>query len=254
MITADVLMQSINPDRNITTTVLNASVELNHENWPLFHHFVRLLTDPFVYIHHVELSPQQVVLNVLAGAINQIRGRLQCDEFTFNLEGNVEKFIGWIKEHVLCKKIQIDYRYSFHNKEMRYSNDVLIATTKSSKQFLDLLVTGARCTSVIKIEHYDLYNVVVDFIQKFIDLKSCDENQMIESVRGNISSRSVEGIKRTYAKFIVKEERNKDNRSAEQVFEFVNKDMGKKLTTKIYLRFPLYYNHALPFSLTIKNL
>ncbi|KAI1695576.1 hypothetical protein DdX_19514 [Ditylenchus destructor] len=58
------------------TTVFHAEAELNHENWPLFQHFVRLIADPFIYIHHMELTYQNDVLNLLDGAINSDR-RLQ---------------------------------------------------------------------------------------------------------------------------------------------------------------------------------
>ncbi|KAI1703433.1 hypothetical protein Ddc_16541 [Ditylenchus destructor] len=44
-------------------TVLNAYAELNHQNWPLFQHFVRLITDPFIYICTLELTDQNDVLN-----------------------------------------------------------------------------------------------------------------------------------------------------------------------------------------------
>ncbi|KAI1692315.1 hypothetical protein DdX_21325 [Ditylenchus destructor] len=65
-----------NREWNDGTTVLYAQVEVNHENWPVFQHFVRLATDPFIYIDCMALTYQTDVLNLLAGAINS--DRLQC--------------------------------------------------------------------------------------------------------------------------------------------------------------------------------
>ncbi|KAI1699635.1 serpentine type 7TM GPCR chemoreceptor srd domain-containing protein [Ditylenchus destructor] len=69
--------ESDSPPINITTSVFLARLELSHENWPVFQHFVRLLTDPFIYINNLELVPQIDVLNLLAGAIKSDRNRLQ---------------------------------------------------------------------------------------------------------------------------------------------------------------------------------
>ncbi|KAI1704434.1 hypothetical protein DdX_14302 [Ditylenchus destructor] len=41
-----------NPEhcQDIATAVLHARTELKDDNWPLFQHFIRLLTDPFIHI------------------------------------------------------------------------------------------------------------------------------------------------------------------------------------------------------------
>ncbi|KAI1699271.1 hypothetical protein Ddc_18638 [Ditylenchus destructor] len=56
---------AIFPDR---MTVFNAHAELNNENWPLFQHFVRLITDPFIYVGRMELTHQNDVLNLCRGS------------------------------------------------------------------------------------------------------------------------------------------------------------------------------------------
>ncbi|KAI1690532.1 hypothetical protein Ddc_24877 [Ditylenchus destructor] len=53
---------------------------------------------------------------------------------------------------------------------------------------------------------------------------------MVESIRSKyFSPEIVEVLKRKYAKFFVKEEINEDKDCTEQVFEFTNIDVGKKL-------------------------
>ncbi|KAI1693764.1 hypothetical protein Ddc_22544 [Ditylenchus destructor] len=79
-----------------------ASIELNHENWPVFQHFFRILTDPFVYIRGMELSTQNDALNLLTGAINPDYGRLKCHTLSnfMNLKSSDEdKVVGFIECH-----------------------------------------------------------------------------------------------------------------------------------------------------------
>ncbi|KAI1697198.1 hypothetical protein DdX_18630 [Ditylenchus destructor] len=122
--------------------------KLNHETWPLFQHFFRLLMDPFVYIPFMKLTPQKDFVNLLAGAIKSDCSRLQCKELEFDITGDVPNFIIWAKNHIFCDEILIEYAASNHN-------EVLI----------DLLVTGAQCTSVINTCYYDSSKVIVDFVQ-----------------------------------------------------------------------------------------
>ncbi|KAI1694712.1 hypothetical protein Ddc_21874 [Ditylenchus destructor] len=201
------------------TTVFSATVELNHENWPVFQHFVRLVTDPFIYIRCLCLIYQNDVLNELAGAINSDHDHLQCEQLNFDFKGNSQKSITWIKNHARCNNLSI------------YSEGDL----NQNEAFLDFLVTGANCTSSIHIFDRDLLKVVTDFVQKFKDLKNSSEIQLVETINGAIEGQSVELFKRDYAKFIVKEERHEDDDSTEQVFEFVNVDIGKKLQLTAYI-------------------
>ncbi|KAI1703436.1 hypothetical protein Ddc_16544 [Ditylenchus destructor] len=140
-----------------------ASIELSHENWPVFQHFFRILTDPFVYIRGMELSTQNDALNLLTGAINPNYGRLKCHTLTVRLEDNMQNFISWIKGHVHCYKIDI-INYSGLNHD---------------DEFLDLFMTGANCTSQIDLKFYDPCKVIGDFVQKFMDLKSGDEDKVV---------------------------------------------------------------------------
>ncbi|KAI1690428.1 hypothetical protein Ddc_24949 [Ditylenchus destructor] len=83
-----------------------------------------------------------------------------------------------------------------------------------------------------------------------MDLKNSDESQLVEAIDGYFKGQAVELFKRDYADFLVKEERNEDDDSTEQVFEFVNNDIGKKLqlTVKTYESIMSY------FSIKINNL
>ncbi|KAI1693041.1 hypothetical protein DdX_20878 [Ditylenchus destructor] len=178
-----------------STTVFHALIKLNHKHWPLFQHLVRLLTDPFVYINFMRLTPQKDFVNLLAGAINSDRSRLQCKRLKFSLDGNVPKFINWAKNNTFCDEILIEDVALNHDEEL-----------------LDLLVTGAQCTSVINTGYYDSSKVIVDFVQKFLDIKSSDEYQAVESIQGKIEGREViEVLKRNHTKFVVKEERDEED-------------------------------------------
>ncbi|KAI1694273.1 hypothetical protein Ddc_22218 [Ditylenchus destructor] len=215
-----------------TTSVFSAHVELNHENWPAFQHFVRLATDPFIYIGCVRLTYQNDVLNLLAGAINSDHDRLQCKELNFNLKGNSQKSITWIKNHVRCNKLYIFGKGDLNQDEA----------------FLDFFVTGANCTPSIDISYRDLSKVVTDFVQKFMDLKNSGESQLVEAIKGYFVTRAVELFKRDHARFIVKED--KDDRCATHIFEFVNADIKKKLQLTTVNRGYLGIN----FSIKINNL
>ncbi|KAI1694901.1 hypothetical protein Ddc_21701 [Ditylenchus destructor] len=200
-----------------------ACANLVYEYWPLFEYFVRLLTDPFVFIRSLELIPQNEFLNLLATTVGPDQNRLQCKELTFNLEGNVKKYLNWIQNHVRCGKFIInDNTSSIYNEEL-----------------IRLFATGARCTSVIEtsLSQYNLPKVVIiGLVQKFIDLKNGDECQIVEYIQCIISKRSAEMLKRDYCEFIVKEE--KDD-STEHVFEFTNNNIRKKLllTTTTDIRY-----------------
>ncbi|KAI1713291.1 hypothetical protein Ddc_12052 [Ditylenchus destructor] len=199
--------------------VLFARAEVNHENWPLFQHFVRLLSDPFVCIEALCLSSQNDVLNLLAGAINPDHGRLRCKRLYFEPHGNIQKFISWIKDHICCNEFNVwtECTDSNHDQEL-----------------LNFFLTGAHCTSVVDVDLYDTSGVVVDFVKKFWDFKKCDEYQLVQSIETLIvdndkGSRDAEVLKREYQQFIVKEEHDEDDNSTTYVFEFNNEDIEKKL-------------------------
>ncbi|KAI1706331.1 hypothetical protein Ddc_15343 [Ditylenchus destructor] len=229
-----------------TTTVFSARMELNHNNWPLFQHFVRLLTDPFICIRFMKFIFQIDVLNLLAGAINLDHNRLQCKVLFVNLDCNMQEFMCWIKEHVRCDKFRIDDG----------------SDSSCDEELLDFFMTGGHCTPKIEIKCYDISKVIFDFVQKFMDLKSCDEKQMVECIRGDIfrpsvvdcdelfSREIVEALKHGYAEFIVTEERN-ENDSTEQDFVLTNSNIGKKLQLTITTILGHRFSN---FSLKIENL
>ncbi|KAI1690980.1 hypothetical protein Ddc_24543 [Ditylenchus destructor] len=185
---------------DITTIVLRAHVELKDKTWPLFQHFIRLLVDPFV---------------LLAGAMNPDRDRLQCKQLNIRFNGDTQKFIVWIKDHVRCDEFEI-----YVNSDSNYDEELL-----------DLFLTGAPCTSAINVKYYDLSKVIVDLVQKFMGLKNRDEYQVVESIRGNVEDRGiVEELKRNCAEFIAEEEQYEEGSGTRQIIGFINNDIEKKLT------------------------
>ncbi|KAI1696570.1 hypothetical protein Ddc_20289 [Ditylenchus destructor] len=200
---------SANAAYNGSMNVFYAQTRLNHKNWPLFQHFVRLLMDPFIYIRSLKLISQRDVLNLLAGATDPDHSRLRCEKLKLDLEGNVPKFISWIKDNVRCVEFRmIGYRISNYDEEL-----------------LDLFMSGAHCTSTISM-NYSIGGVstkiVVDLVQKFMDLKSSDECQMVESIRAVTRSTVVFELDHQISL-------TNDEHGTERVFEFVNNDVGKKL-------------------------
>ncbi|KAI1696337.1 hypothetical protein DdX_19091 [Ditylenchus destructor] len=204
---------------NDVTTVFSAEAKVNHESWPVFQHFVRLATDPFIYIDCMELNPQNDVLNLLAGAINS--DRLECKELSFTLNGNNQKSITWAKNHVRCNQFSIYGR----------------ADLNQDEAFLDFLLTGAHCTPSIKISYRDISKAMDKFLQKFMNLKNADECQFVEAIEGNFKYRAAELFMHDYAEFL--------NVSSEQ---FVNYKIGKKL------QFTVEDHTYFRFSIKISNL
>ncbi|KAI1692907.1 hypothetical protein Ddc_23264 [Ditylenchus destructor] len=224
-------------------SVLFACAELNHDNWPVFQHFVRLVTDPFIYIDCMALPYQIDVFNLLAGAFTSDQDRLQCRKLIFTLNGNCQKFITWTKNHVRCNKICI----------------IGGSDLNQDEAFLDFFVTGGYCTSKVSVNFYDLSKAMVDFVQKFLDLENCDECQCVQSIESNqfVKDEDIKVLKKDFAKFIVKEERYENDGITTYVFEFNNDEIGKKLqlTAKtVYGVDDFWLSGAPEFSLKIKNL
>ncbi|KAI1692023.1 BTB/POZ domain-containing protein [Ditylenchus destructor] len=182
----------------IATAVFYARVELKDETWPLFQHFIRLIMDP-----------------LLAGAMNPDRNRLQCKQLNIYFNGDTQKFIVWIKDHVRCDEFVI---YGDGN-------------SNYDEEMFDLFQTGAPCTSAIYVRNYYPSKVIVDLLKKFVGLKNGDEYQLVESTFGDVKDReSIENLKRNFAEFIAEEEQYEENLCTLQVIRFINNDIGKKLT------------------------
>ncbi|KAI1694752.1 hypothetical protein Ddc_21849 [Ditylenchus destructor] len=96
----------------------------------------------------MEVTPQNFMLNSLAGAINSDR-RLQCKKLEFNLNGNSQKSITWTKNHVRCN------HFSIFGESDLYRDEA----------FLDFFVSGAFCTPSIKIGFVDLSKAMIGFVQ-----------------------------------------------------------------------------------------
>ncbi|KAI1690445.1 hypothetical protein DdX_22470 [Ditylenchus destructor] len=157
-----------NNHHGIAATVFSARAELKDENWPLFQHFFRLLMDPFIYIRTLALNPQKHVFSALAVTMNPDRDRLQCQQLNIRFNGDTKKFIIWVKNHVRCDEFVI-----YGNSDSNYDEELL-----------DFFMTGAPCTSAIKVTNYDLSKVIVDLVRKFKALKNGDEYQIVEIIRG----------------------------------------------------------------------
>ncbi|KAI1694980.1 hypothetical protein DdX_19819 [Ditylenchus destructor] len=188
-------------DYQYPSTRFYARIEFKDETWPLFQHFFRLLMDPFIYIRHLELNPRKEVFSLLTGAINPDHARLQCQQLDIRCNGDTQKFIVWIKDHVRCNQFFINgYNDSNYDEEL-----------------LDFFLTGAACTSAIDVGSYDLpKKILVDLVQKFMGLKSRDECQLVESIQGYVKDRgTVERLKRNFAEFIAKEENYDGHRSGQ---------------------------------------
>ncbi|KAI1701761.1 hypothetical protein Ddc_17480 [Ditylenchus destructor] len=208
-------VEAVHEDPKYHTAVFFARAVLNHENWPIFQHFARLLSDPFVCIDRLRLSPQNDVLNLLAGAINPDRGRLRCKRLKFEPHGDIQKFISWIKDHISCAKFVV-------TKCMDSNQD---------QELLNFFLTGAHCSSAVDVS---FSGIVVDFVKKFLDFKNCDEYQPVQSIESSIwenakGIQDAQVMKREYHQFIVKEEHDEEDNTNTYVFEFNNEDIEKKL-------------------------
>ncbi|KAI1691419.1 hypothetical protein DdX_21900 [Ditylenchus destructor] len=174
--------------------------------------------DPFICIRYLALIPQPDVLKLLAAIIeHNNRGRLQCETLDFDFEGDVQESFSWVKDHVRCANFEI-------------------AGSRSSpdhdKQLLDFFATGSHCTSEVFAFHDISKAVIVDFVQKFMDLKSRDDSQLVESIGGYVSKLTANELTTNYEKFFI--EGKYENRwNVATIFELVNADIAKKLQLTI---------------------
>ncbi|KAI1708717.1 hypothetical protein Ddc_14235 [Ditylenchus destructor] len=234
------------------TATYSALAKLNHDNWPIFQHFACLLSDPFICIQSMTLGTGNDVLNILAEVITlSNRDRLQCKDLSFKLYGNTHKFINWIKDHVCCGTIFIKH----HGKTKASNHDAGL---------LDLFLKGAHCASTIYFDSsLDISNVFVDFVKTFMNLKTCDEYNHVQSIFSLIKLESVEEIDDNYHEFIIQVDEDRvllpdivnQFGGAWQalpyvVFEFVNKDIGKKLKFTAELIGNSHYYHGRHMSIT----
>ncbi|KAI1702180.1 hypothetical protein Ddc_17251 [Ditylenchus destructor] len=209
--------------RTNNVNVFNARTELSQENWPVFQHFFRLLTDPFIFIRSMGLPRQNDALNLLAGAINPDCGRIQCQSLYVDLEDNMQNRISWIKGHVHC--------YHFSIMGPIYP---IVLPSNHDEEFLDFFMTGANCTSSIYLKFYEPCKLIARFVQKFMDLKGCDENKVVGTIVCHPNANvNIDALKRDYADFVVKEYISEITGSSYLVFEFVNNDIERKLKFKI---------------------
>ncbi|KAI1693997.1 hypothetical protein DdX_20341 [Ditylenchus destructor] len=224
------------PNNRVATSIFYAMVELKDDNWPLFQHFIRLLMDPFIYIRTLELNPEKCVFTFLTRAMNPDRDRLQCKQLDIRFDGDTQKFVVWIKDHVRCDEFHI-YGMSDSNYD-----EVLI----------DLFLTGAPCTSAMNVADYDLSKVIVNFVQKFMGLKNRAEFQVVESIEGDDENRVVvEALKHNCTEFIVQEDKYEERRGTRQVIRFINNDIEKKLTlNKIVSGLRQRYHENIPKQLS----
>ncbi|KAI1708040.1 hypothetical protein Ddc_14510 [Ditylenchus destructor] len=162
------------PEDIFCAQIIFARKEVNNETWPLFQHFIRLLTDPFIYICSMELVSQNDVFNLLVATIDRNnRGRLQCEKFKFTFESSYLKFFTWIKNHVRCDSFRIDASRS----------------PNCYKQLLDLFSTGSQCTSEIEMYWFSSKAFIIGLVQKFMGLKNWDESHIVHLIRCDVKNR-----------------------------------------------------------------
>ncbi|KAI1696983.1 hypothetical protein DdX_18754 [Ditylenchus destructor] len=195
-----------------SSTQYYACAEVKDDNWPVFQHFIHLLMEPFIYIRSLSLITQKDVLNLLTGEMSPDHGRLQCEQLIIYFEDDSQKFIAWIKDHVRCDEFQI----------------LLDRDSNCDEELHDLFLTGAPCTSSIRVIHYDLSKVIVHLMQAIMDLKNRDEYQMIESILGNVNDRElVEALKDNCAEFFAEGEQFENDYGPIKVIRFINSDIKK---------------------------
>ncbi|KAI1694347.1 hypothetical protein Ddc_22185 [Ditylenchus destructor] len=173
--------------------VFDVLTELSHENWPVFQHFVRLFTDPLIFIRSMRLPRQNYSLNLLAWAINPDYGRLQCQSLRVSLRDHMQDRISWIKCHVRCCHFSI-------------MGDIYPIRLPSNhdEEFLDFFMTGADCTSSIHLKCYKPCKLISRFVQKFMDLKDCDGNKVVGTIVCHPNANvNIDVLKRDYADFVV---------------------------------------------------
>ncbi|KAI1692164.1 hypothetical protein DdX_21406 [Ditylenchus destructor] len=198
-----------------TTTVFSACIEFNDDNWPVFQHIVRLITDPFIYIGNLKFTYRNDFLNLLASAINADRTHLQCEELDFSLEGNSQKAITWTKDHVRCNKFSI-----FEKADLTWDESLW-----------DFVKTGGHCTSSICADYHDVSKAMIEFVQMFLNIENWDEYQGVQCIESwqLVTHQDIQALKKDYASLIVKEEHLDKWGRTTYVFEFVNNAIGKKL-------------------------
>ncbi|KAI1702171.1 hypothetical protein Ddc_17242 [Ditylenchus destructor] len=215
-----------------TTSAFSAHKKVNNETWPLFQHFVRLLTDPFIHIRRVELVPQNDVFNLLASTIDRSnRGRLQCENLRFAVQSNYPKLLNWIKDHVRCVSFRID-----------------VSSPNCFTQLLDFSATGSDCTSEMSVYMYISKAFIIDLVQKFMNLKNCDESHFVHSIRGFVTKRTTEALNSEYGEFLIKEDSKRNGlvwRST-LVFEFINVDIETKIQLAVIDYIDLIYIDFIP--------
>ncbi|KAI1715853.1 hypothetical protein Ddc_10770 [Ditylenchus destructor] len=207
----------------------------SHKNLPLNQHFVRLVADPNIYICNLILHPQNDVLHLLANAIETQGSKLQCKWLKVSVgnKDGEENFISRVKNHVRCYQLDIYHRDS----PCKYDDDIM----------LDLFLNGALMTPAILASNYDFSNIVVDLVQKFLNLKECDQFQLVPSIRSYVAKPVLEVLKHHYAP--------KEPREGTSAFEFINNNILKKLEiiVKISDKISCSYSDD-RFSLNINNL
>ncbi|KAI1708699.1 hypothetical protein DdX_11778 [Ditylenchus destructor] len=227
--------QNPNTNPNIATNVLYARTQLTDEAWPLFHHLIRLLMDPFVYFRSLSLYSLKGVFSSLAGAMSPDRDRLQCEKLNIGFDGDTQNFIVWVKDHVRCNKMEI-----YGNSDSNYDQELL-----------EFIMTGAPCTSAIHVGRYDLSKVVVDFVQKFTGLKNCDEYKIVETTLGKIKDdRVVDEVKRNCGELFSEEVEFEEGSGTRQIIGIINNDIDKRLTLNVRN----FHNRPSSFSIKISYL
>ncbi|KAI1715338.1 hypothetical protein Ddc_10994 [Ditylenchus destructor] len=182
-------------------------------HWPMLQHFVRLLSDPFVYFESIHLvSLKNELWKPLVKNLKLTLNRTLCNGAEIRLENNAGEFLDWMKNYLRCSQLS------------------LRSTGSPNDELATFLLSGSKCTSHAMIS--GTYNRALEhnLVARFLTLKQDDRDQMIPSISfpWMISVHTIkEMFGDTFSEFLVREENTLE--SFLQVYEFTNRDIMQKL-------------------------
>ncbi|KAI1706611.1 hypothetical protein Ddc_15192 [Ditylenchus destructor] len=211
-------------DSNTLVTVFSAvtSTKLSYDNWPLYQHFIRLLNDPFAYFERLTLiSFQNFAWNALVENYGSRNRSVTCKYAKILLEDDSKDFLVWIKQNVVSEDLSL----------RRYET-----STYDQDDTVSFLSTGQKCASsvVLRDEVYNgehLIGAIYDLIEKFLDLETSIQCQMISSINFRHICNLSERFLTNFARAFVRDEIVEDSFS--RIYQFMNRNIKKKLEVKI---------------------
>ncbi|KAI1692016.1 hypothetical protein DdX_21492 [Ditylenchus destructor] len=182
-------------------------------HWPMLQHFVRLLSDPFVYFERIQLvSLRNELWKPLVKNLKLTLTRTLCNDAEVCVENNAGEFLNWMKNYLRCSHLSLRSTGS--------PNDELAA----------FLLSGSTCTPLAVISGTYNKELEHNLVARFLTLKQIDRDQVIPSISfpWMISVHTIkEMFEDKFSDFLVREENTSE--SFLQVYEFTNSDIMQKL-------------------------